>query len=142
MLEMHEYGAAYAQQVVANAVALGTALETRGFDLIRAGSAPTQSNVILINHTKTVDVFQSCDRLFRAGIATNARTLNGRGILRLGTQEITRRGMREPEMELIADLVYRAVSNTEQGPRIRREIAALMDSYNKVHYSFDEALGF
>jgi glycine/serine hydroxymethyltransferase/biotin carboxylase len=141
MLEMQTYGKEYARQVVANAAALASELEKRGFELVRAGAEPTQTNVILINRTDSVDVFQACDTLLCSAVSTNARTLNGRGVLRLGTQEATRRGMREPEMVWVADLFHRALIKREPPARLRGEVASTVARFNDVHYSFDQALG-
>src|SRR5439155_16878594 len=71
MLEMQTFGKAYARQVVANAVALGTELECRGFRLRRAGNAPSFSNVLLIEGAGRFDAYGACETLLRCGISTN-----------------------------------------------------------------------
>jgi glycine hydroxymethyltransferase len=59
--------------------------------------------------------------------------LNGGIFIRLGTQEITRRGMKEAGMIIIADFLDRSI----KGERITDEVRALVDRYHRAHYSFD-----
>lgn len=98
---------AYASQTVANAKALATALTARGFDLVSGG---TDNHLLLVDLTgKEVPGKVAAQALDRAGITTNYNTVpfdprkpfDPSGI-RLGTPAVTTRGMREPEMELIA----------------------------------------
>jgi hypothetical protein len=56
--------------------------------------------------------------------------------IRLGTQEVTRRGMDENDMELIARIVASALNNKVPKSTVQKLIAAHQD----VHYSFDAIL--
>jgi len=142
MLEMRAFGKAYAQQMVANAVALGSEMESRGFTFLQPGGTPTSSNTLLIEHAGGVDAYLACETLFRCGMSANAQPFNGHAVLRLGTQEVTRRGVDEHGMQWIADILHRALVLREPTAPIRREVAAFMRCHQNVHYSFDEALGF
>lgn len=53
--------------------------------------------------------------------------------IRLGTQEITRRGMKEADMEKIADFLQRGLS----GYDLADEVTAFVNKYRTAHYSFD-----
>ncbi|HEX2258533.1 MAG TPA: serine hydroxymethyltransferase [Actinomycetota bacterium] len=108
----------YAHQVVANAVALASALTDRGFDLVSGG---TDNHLILIDLTdKGVGGKPAAKALDRAGIELNYNTVpfdprkpfDPSGI-RLGTPAVTSRGMREAQMELIAGWVDRIVSSPD-----------------------------
>jgi glycine/serine hydroxymethyltransferase len=59
--------------------------------------------------------------------------LGGGLFIRLGTQEITRRGMKEKDMEKIAGFLDR----TFKGERLQAEVEAFVDQYRRAHYSFD-----
>ncbi len=104
----------YARQIVANAKALATALNDRGFDLISGG---TDNHLILIDLTnKNVPGKVAAKALDRAGIELNynavpfdpRKPFDPSGI-RLGTPAVTSRGMREPEMVSIAAWIDKVV---------------------------------
>jgi glycine hydroxymethyltransferase len=107
---------AYQQQIVSNAKALAAALMAKGFRLISGGTD---------NHLMLVDLRQSEltgkvaeETLDRAHITVNKNTVpfetrspfvtSG---VRIGTPAVTTRGMKEPEMEAIADLIFRALES-------------------------------
>ncbi|RKX48167.1 MAG: serine hydroxymethyltransferase, partial [Thermotoga sp.] len=82
--------------------------------------------------------------LYRAGIITNMNMipgdkdpLNPSGI-RLGTQELTRIGMKESEMEVVADFMKRVLIDKEDPKKIKEEIKEFRKDYQKVHYCFHE----
>ena len=124
---------AYQQQVVANARALGAALLERGLRLVSGG---TDNHLLLIDlraSETTGRVAQ--ETLDQARITTNKNTVpfetrspfvtSG---IRLGTPTVTTRGMREPEMAEIAELITRAlhaVGNDTTLARIAEETTAL-----------------
>ncbi|MGQ0679930.1 MAG: serine hydroxymethyltransferase [Actinomycetota bacterium] len=105
----------YAHQIVANARALAEGLIERGFNLVSGG---TDNHLILIDLTnKGVFGKPAAKALDRAGIELNYNTVpddprkpfDPSGI-RLGTPAVTTRGMKEPEMALIAGWIDRIVS--------------------------------
>ena len=106
----------YQKQVVKNAKALAEGLTRRGFRLVSGG---TDNHLLLIDLRKsdiTGKVAQ--ETLDQARITANRNTVpfdprspfvtSG---LRMGTPTVTTRGMREPEMDQIADLIARALSH-------------------------------
>ncbi|MCX6762308.1 MAG: serine hydroxymethyltransferase [Candidatus Moranbacteria bacterium] len=98
----------YGHQVVKNAKALAKALMTRGVEIVTDG---TDNHMILIKCGKGRGIFLQ-DALDAAGITLNKNTIpkdpsspfypSG---VRLGTPFITVRGMKEKEMEKIADWI-------------------------------------
>lgn len=106
----------YAKQVVANAQALAKAMIDRGFDIVSGG---TDNHLMLIDlRNKGVNGKETEKALVRADITCNknmvpfddksAFTTSG---IRLGTAAITTRGLKEAEMETIADLINEVVMN-------------------------------
>ena len=100
----------YQRQIVANARRLAEGLQSAGFRLVSGGTD---------NHLMLVDVFSKGltgkvaeAALGRAGITVNKNAIPfdqnppmvASGI-RIGTPAVTSRGMREPEMDLIADFI-------------------------------------
>jgi glycine hydroxymethyltransferase len=129
--------AAYQRQIIANASALASALSSAGFRLVSGGTD---------NHLMLVDVFSKGitgklaeTALHDAGITVNKNAIQfdhnppmvASGI-RIGTPAVTTRGMKEVEMELIADFITRALK-TPQDSRalgmVRAEVEALCQKF-------------
>jgi glycine hydroxymethyltransferase len=127
----------YAAQTVANAKTLALALQEAGFRIISGGTD---------NHLMLVDVFQKGIlgseaelALGKAGITVNKNSipydtnppLKPSGI-RVGTPALTTRGMKEPEMRLIAAWITQALDKRNDDAaleRIRGEVAELANQF-------------
>ena len=123
----------YQRQIVANAKRLAANLSAAGFRLVSGGTD---------NHLMLVDVFSkgltgkvSEAALGKAGITVNKNAIPfdqnppmvASGI-RIGTPAITSRGMREPEMDTIGELIARALAKTDDDgalAAVRGEVEAL-----------------
>jgi glycine hydroxymethyltransferase len=104
----------YQRQTVANAKALAAALVARGFQLLTGG---TDVHLIMLDLRETEITGKIAEEtLDRARITVNKNTVpfDTRSPMvtsgvRLGTPAVTSRGMQEPEMAVIADLITRAL---------------------------------
>ena len=105
----------YQRQIVANAARLATALTSHGFRLVSGG---TDNHLMLVDtFSKGVTGKAAEAALGKAGITVNKNAIPfdknppmvASGI-RVGTPAATTRGMREPEMELVAGLIARALA--------------------------------
>ena len=123
----------YQRQIVANAVRLAAHLADAGFRLVSGGTD---------NHLMLVDVFSrgitgkaAEAALGKAGITVNKNAIPfdknppmvASGI-RVGTPAVTSRGMCEPEMDVIADLIARSLKTPDDDAalgRIRVEVETL-----------------
>ena len=123
----------YQRQVVRNAARLAEALAAQRFRIVSGGTD---------NHLLLVDVFSrgltgkvSEEALGRAGITVNKNAIPfdqqppmvASGI-RLGTPALTTRGMAETEMETVAELIGRVLSDPEDdriARMVRTEVEAL-----------------
>jgi glycine hydroxymethyltransferase len=133
----------YAHNIVANAVALASALNDRGFDLVSGG---TDNHLILIDLTnKGIAGKPAAKALDRAGIELNYNTVpfdprkpfDPSG-LRLGTAAVTTRGLGVAEMPRIAEWIDRVVSNADDEAVIEAtagEIRDLLTAYQMPGWS-------
>jgi len=129
--------AEYQKQIVANAVTLARALSSAGFRLVSGGTD---------NHLMLVDVFSKgiTGKLAESALHDAAITVNKNAIpfdqnpplvasgVRIGTPAVTTRGMKEPEMEIIADLITRALKTPENSralSMVRAEVEALCQKF-------------
>ncbi|MCC6552153.1 MAG: serine hydroxymethyltransferase [Polyangiaceae bacterium] len=127
----------YAHQIVANAKALGAALEARGFRLITGG---TDNHLLLIDMTpKGIAGKPYAQALDRAGIVANYNSIpfdprkpfDPSG-LRIGTPALTSRGMGAAEMERLAawmDEVAQHAADEAVLARIAAEVAELCKGF-------------
>jgi glycine hydroxymethyltransferase len=107
----------YCGQIVRNAQALANALIEHGFDIVSGGTDNHLMLVDLRNKNVTGKVAEKA--LDIAGITVNKNTVPKEtqspfvtSGIRIGTPAVTTRGMREPEMETIADLIDRVVTSS------------------------------
>ena len=107
---------AYQGQIVRNASAFAEALLARGYRLVSGG---TDTHLLLVDlGDRDVTGKDAQEALDRAWITVNKNTVpfDKRGPMvtsgiRIGTPAVTTRGMREPEMGQIAELVDRVLSS-------------------------------
>lgn len=106
---------AYGQQIVKNAKRLAEGLSSKGYKLVTGG---TDNHLLLIDLTdKQVSGAEAESALGKAGITVNKNTVpydprspfDPSGI-RLGTPALTTRGMKENEMDQVAEWIDRAIS--------------------------------
>ena len=125
----------YAAQVVSNASALAKALTERGFRLVSGG---TDNHLILLDvRSRNVTGKEAEVLLGEVGITSNknmipfdpAKPMVTSGV-RLGTAAVTTRGMKETEMEAIADAIERVLSAPDNG-EIKKEVKARMAALTK-----------
>jgi glycine hydroxymethyltransferase len=114
----------YQLQVKKNAAAMAKAFVDRGYDIISGG---TDNHLMLIDlHNKGVTGKATEQALVRAHITANKNmvpfddkspfTTSG---IRLGAPAITTRGLKEADMERIADFIDRVVSNIDSDAHIK-----------------------
>jgi glycine hydroxymethyltransferase len=106
----------YCGQIVKNAKTLANALIDRGFNVVSGGTDNHLMLVDLRNKNVTGKVAEKA--LDEAGITVNKNTVPKEtqspfvtSGIRIGTPAVTTRGMKEPEMELIAGLIDRVVAS-------------------------------
>src|SRR3982751_1688814 len=123
----------YCGQIVRNAQALADAMMERGFDIVSGGTDNHLMLVDLRNKDLTGKVAEKA--LDAAGITVNKNTVPKEtqspfvtSGIRVGTPAVTTRGMREPEMDRIADLIDRVLADAENASlheQIRGEVREL-----------------
>jgi glycine hydroxymethyltransferase len=123
----------YQRHIVANARRLAEGLKTAGFRLVSGGTD---------NHLMLVDVFSKglTGKVAEAALGKAGITVNKNAIpfdknppmvasgIRIGTPAITSRGMREPEMDAIAEFiatVLAAADNDTVAAGVREKVETL-----------------
>ncbi|HOK62785.1 MAG TPA: serine hydroxymethyltransferase [Soehngenia sp.] len=124
----------YQMQVVKNAKALAEALIEKNYRLVSGG---TDNHLILIDvRNKNLNGKTAEKMLNDIGIATNKNTIpfdpespfitSG---IRIGTAAMTTRGMKEPEMFEIAELISDTLENKSDIEKIKKRVYELCDRF-------------
>ena len=123
----------YQQQVIMNAKALAEGMERNGFRLVSGG---TDNHLLLVDvQAKGLTGKECQEALDHAGITVNKNTIPFETLspfkasgVRLGTPAVTTRGMREPEMAAIADMIAEVltdVNNVDAAKKVRQRVREL-----------------
>lgn len=128
----------YQRQILANAKALAGALMARGFRIVSGG---TDNHLMLVDvkSSRGITGKQAEESLDRVGITVNKNTIpwdtespmvtSG---IRLGTPALTSRGMKEEQMEVIADIIDRVLSHPDsetEAQEARKRVAELTAAF-------------
>lgn len=127
--EMQVFGHEYASQVVANSKALANALDSKGLEVAFADKGFTESHQFLLKNNFTNDYGE-----FTANMESIGIILDNSG--RVGVSELTRLGMKEVDMGVIADF-FDDVINLGATPKLLQKVQSFMSDFQKVCYCFD-----
>ena len=126
----------YCEQILKNTHTLAGRLASHGYDLVSGGS---DNHLLLLDlNRKGITGKQAEQSLERAGITVNKNMVpfdekspmvtSG---IRIGTPAMTTRGMKEPEMIRIADLIHKALSGADDAAlgQVRSAVQELCSSF-------------
>lgn len=140
MAEMRAFGRQYAVQILANAQALGAALEAEGVSCVCVNGRYSGSHTVLMRVAGFGTKEEVALELEAADIICTALELpeaqGGEGI-RLGVQEMTHHGAGESDMAPVARLIADVLLRRRQGSRIREEVHALVSRMGPVRYTWE-----
>jgi glycine hydroxymethyltransferase len=127
----------YCTQVIKNAKTLAQALQAKGFDIVSGG---TENHLLLLDlRNKGIDGDTLSKALNAVNIETNKNTIpfdtaspfkpNG---VRLGTPAVTTLGLKEQNMETIAEFIHQVVDNIDnltQLTQIKNEVITFINQF-------------
>jgi len=141
--EMLEFGSAYSKQIIQNAKALAQELYELGFNVLCEDQGFTESHQLAMDVSDIGRAAILAKDLEANNIILNKnlfpwddvnRSDDPSGI-RIGTQEITRRGLKEAEMAEIANFIKQVAVD---GKNVKDEVTEFMNQYTTVKYAFKE----
>lgn len=133
LLEMEKFGKKYASQIIKNSSVLASVLHENGLRVMAYPEINPQTHQLYIQ----VNNIKEGLKLIKAGISVNTVFLFGLYFIRLGTQQITRLGMREKEIRHIGFLIYKVLKENKID-FVRKEIKKITKKFNKVKYCFNK----
>ncbi|MGB8646473.1 MAG: serine hydroxymethyltransferase [Anaerolineae bacterium] len=146
--EMLEFGPAYMAQIVRNARALGAALQKRGIPVLGAHKGFTATHQVIADVRSFGSGLQVAHQLARANIIANKNLIPGDrpedwdrpSGLRMGTIEVTRLGMKEEQMETIANFIARILVDKANPQDVVEDVVDFRTPYQTLYYCFDNGL--
>ncbi len=144
--EMISFGKQYSRQVIKNAKALAKAMKREGFKVLGEEFDFTESHQVAADMhdygggKMVANLLKENDVILNMNILPHEplRNVTNPDGIRIGVQEMTRVGMKEPEMEMIAHLIAECIRNSKE---VREEVNQFRGNFTAVQYSFDEMLG-
>ena len=127
--EMKRFGVEYAIQVKKNAKALGKALVEEKIPVRCENEGITESHQVALAYGKYMEGGEIAKSLEKHNIITDIG-------IRLGTCEITRWGMREGEMEQIAELISASIRGSRSITVIKHEVKRLRSEFSEIQFCF------
>ena len=141
-IEMLKYGEEYARQIVRNAQKLAEALAERGFKVLGEPLGYTRTHQVLLDVSKLGGGAKCASLLEEANIIVNKNMLPGDKApdnpsgIRIGVQEMTRFGMKENEMETIADFMAKILIEGRDPAEVKPKVVEFRKEFTKIHYGF------
>jgi glycine hydroxymethyltransferase len=152
-LEMKLFGAELARQTVKNAQTAGQYLCENGVRVVCSHKGFTMSHQIAVDVCDFGGGKKIAQDLEDANIILNKNLLpynnqddrdNPSG-LRIGFQDVTRRGFKEGDTKHLCDLMLSVIKGKRKPSEVKEEVVALKKEFNEVKYGFqsvEEALGY
>lgn len=133
--EMYEDGREYASRVLENARHLAKALYERGVPLLAVERGFTRNHMFFVDARPLGAGPALAERLLEANISVN-RVIAFEHIdaLRIGVQELTRRGYTWDDLELIADWIAGLLLDDKDPKRLARDVTTLVVARQNIRY--------
>ena len=151
--EMKLFGSDLARQTVKNAQTAGQYLCENGVNVICSSKGFTKSHQIAVDICDFGGGRKIAQDLEDANIVLNKNLLpyddqsnrdNPSG-LRIGFQDVTRRGFREGDVKHLCDLMLSVIKGKRKPEEVKPEVIALKKEFNQVKYGFqsvEEAIDY
>lgn len=146
LAEHQKFGEEYASQIVDNAQALGQALHERGIEVLCEHKNFTRSHTLAIDVQDQGGGETLVEAMEDANIIANKNLMpwddvdsaNEPSGIRLGSQALTRLGMKEQHMEEVAEFIKRIIVDDEDPERVKKDVMELRRDFQEIHYCFYE----
>jgi len=141
--EMLEFGADYAAQIIKNAQALAQNLHELGFKVLCEDQGFTESHQVVMDVSNLGKAAEFAKELETNNIILNKNLLPWDDVnrsddpsgIRIGAQEITRRGLKESQMTEVAEYIKMVMMDNKN---VAEDVSQFMNQFTNVHYSFQE----
>jgi glycine hydroxymethyltransferase len=152
-LEMKLFGAELARQTVKNAQTAGEHLCENGLNVLCSSKGFTKSHQIAVDIRDFGGGKKIAQDLEDANIVLNKNLLpyddqsnrDDPSGLRIGFQDVTRRGFREGDIKHLCDLMLSVIRGKRKPSEVKQDVITLKKEFNQVKYGFqsvEEAISY
>jgi len=143
-LEMKVFGLELSRQTVKNAQVAGEYLFENGVKVLGEKKGFTRSHQIAVDIREYGGGKKAAENLEDANIIVNKNLLpfddpndkkNPSG-LRIGFQDVTRRGFKEDDIKRLCDLIIDVIKGRRKPSEIKKDTMALRQSFKEIKYGF------
>ena len=140
------FGEKFMAQIVKNAQALADGLHKRSIPVLGSHKGFTRTHQAIADVRQFGGGLEVAHRLARANLITNKNLLpsdqpkdwDRPGGLRMGTIEVTRLGMMEQEMDVIAGFIAKVLVERVEPETITADVRDFRAPFQTLYYSFEE----
>ncbi len=143
-LEMKIFGEQLARQIVRNAQVAGEYLYEKGIKVLGEKKGFTRSHQIAVDVSEYGGGKVIAERLEEANIILNKNLLpydvqsnrdNPSG-LRIGFQDVTRRGFMEGDIKYLCDLMIDVIKERRKPSEVRKDVIEFRQNFDEIKYGF------
>lgn len=149
-LEMKVYGSALARQTIANARAAARCLAESGVNVLGKKNGYTRSHQIVVDVREFGGGEKLAFMLEDANIVLNKNLLpydnqhnhNAPSGMRIGFQDVTRRGFKPHDIEELCSLMLSVIKGERTPKEVKKDVITLRSNFDTIKYGFqsvDEA---
>ncbi|MGD9130192.1 MAG: serine hydroxymethyltransferase [Candidatus Bathyarchaeota archaeon] len=143
-LELKLYGKELAKQTIKNAQTAGRCLFEKGVKVLGKKNGFTRSHQIVVDVRNYGGGKKIASNLEKANIILNKNLLpydnqHNRGDpsgLRIGFQDVTRRGFKEDDIEYICSLMLDVMKDKRKPVEVKKDVIKLRQSFTDIKYCF------
>lgn len=139
-IEMYCFGETYAKKMILNAQYLAKCLIKHGIPVFNTSKGHTSTNILMIECESMDQASEYCKRLNEFNISTNARKIYKKPCIRLGTQEITRKGIQESGIRQLAEIFSTLWKSPTCLKKIKGEVQEIANAHSSINYGFDHLI--
>ncbi len=146
LAEHQKFGEEYADQIIQNAQALGQALHERGIEVLCKHKGFTRSHTLAIDVQEQGGGETLVEAMEDANIIANKNLMpwddvdsaNEPSGIRLGSQALTRLGMKESHMDEVAEFIKRIILDDEDPESVKKDVVGFRKDFQKIKFCFHD----
>ncbi|MBS3816993.1 MAG: serine hydroxymethyltransferase [Candidatus Thermoplasmatota archaeon] len=146
LAEHEKFGEEYASQIIDNAQALGQSLSERGIEVLCEHKGFTRSHTLAIDVQDMGGGETLVEAMEDANMIANKNLLpwddvdsaNEPSGIRLGTQALTRLGMKESHMDEVAEFIKRIIVDDEDPEKVKKDVMEFRKDFQEIQFCFHE----